>query len=244
MNPHFCGAMRVIGPSKGMSLECVKLHQALTIWLVILATTWTFVTCRRTKECKTNDINVTTYKGARIEPYEKSRIEVTLGEPANKRSKRLLLSFEFRTTSGNGTLFYGRSSENPTEVIGLMLRGGQLLYKIQCPSLYADVMLSAPGHTSLNDNQWHTVHFATKFGRQGQRSVMKVDGQSHPQRYEMNCERFTSLVLGGHSPGDNATQHAPDLMSSHGHFEGCIRKLDVSYPLRTLPKYYAVSQCD
>ncbi|GFO30425.1 hypothetical protein PoB_005693000 [Plakobranchus ocellatus] len=100
------------------------------------------------------------HKGVRIEPYERSRVELMLAEPVSERFRnKLVLSFEFKTLSANGTLFYGRSSKNPNEMIALVLRNGHLVYKIQCPSLHADVRLSTRESEPLNNNRWHSVYY-------------------------------------------------------------------------------------
>ncbi|GFO30430.1 laminin subunit alpha-3-like [Plakobranchus ocellatus] len=168
-----------------------------------------------------------------------------LAEPVSERFRnKLVLKFEFRSRSANGTLFYGRSSKNPNEMIALVLQDGHLQYKIKCPSLHADVRLSARDGARLNDNSWHSIHYTAKFGRYGQKGQIEVDGVKHTKRYDVNCEQLTSLVMGGHSPDIRQHPYYFDVSDSHGHFEGCIRKVSLSYFLSTPPKYYAVSQCE
>ncbi|KAK3799157.1 hypothetical protein RRG08_051431 [Elysia crispata] len=229
--------------SRWTSLGSVPSH-VLTVVFFLLVSSWACVSCHRSRGCKNTDIQVMTNTGARIEPYETSRIELELGEPKNRKNKKLRLSFEFRTTSANGTLFYGRTDKYPNEVIALLLRNGRPVYKIQCPSLHADVHLPAVKFEPLNDNKWHTVYYTVRFGRDGNRSVIQIDGHSHTTRYDVNCEHFTAIVMGGHSPDDVGTRFQSDVEATQGHFEGCIRQVGVSYPLSALPKYYVVSQCE
>lgn len=150
---------------------------------------------------------------------------------------RFVIKFDFKTSTPHGILFYGRQRENARELIALRLAAGALYYKIQCPTVSADVLIPT---SRLDDGQWHSV--SLKFRKGGLKAHVEVDGIRDSKTYEVSCEKITSLVFGGVSPID---KEMVDRNLGHvPHFEGCIRSVQIPTALTQHPKYYAVSVCD
>ncbi|KAK3799163.1 hypothetical protein RRG08_051437 [Elysia crispata] len=215
------------------------------------------------KLCKGSQIQIMSRRGVKIEPYERSRVELMLGDYTRfAHRNKLKVHFEFKTRSANGTLFYGFSGPKAKHVIALTLRNGYPRYSIRCPSAHADVLAPTRNNQPINDNKWHTVEFDTRYGHHG---VVSIDGVRLRKSYTVSCTNITTLVMGGHNPDKSHHQYAPDvslrqrfegnqrilawykrhrwLAAPYGHFEGCIRKLNLHHLLRVPPKYYAVSEC-
>ncbi|CAG5133787.1 unnamed protein product, partial [Candidula unifasciata] len=189
-----------------------------------------------------DSIEILSNQGVRIEPYHKSHVKLALVDQLDTSdNSEFRLSFDFRTTSPDGVLFYGRS-KNPRELIGLVLNGGDLIYKIQCPSLHADILLPTKNNSRLNDGTWHKIAYSIKYRPYDTKGYIEIDGHSSIKRYIVSCGALTTLIMGGHSEEDKG--HIANLENLPGHFEGCIRNVYVPVPLRYPPKYYAVSVCE
>nr|KAG5707877.1 hypothetical protein BaRGS_031608 [Batillaria attramentaria] len=184
-----------------------------------------------------NEIDLLADSGVRIEPVERSHAELLLDDRTTRN--RFVIKFDFKTTSPHGILFYGRRRDNHRELIALRLVAGALYYKIQCPTVSADVLI--PLYTSpLNDGQWHSV--SLKFRKGGMKAHVEVDGIRDSKTYEVSCKQMTSLIFGGVSPHD---KEALDRSLGYvPHYDGCIRSVQIPTALRAPPKYYAVSVCD
>ena len=86
-----------------------------------------------------------------VKKKERKKDDVT-----NHIIARYVIRFEFRTRGDNGILLYGRPrQEGAGELLALRLVGGELYYKIQCPTVSADLLF--PHRGKLNDGRWHSV---------------------------------------------------------------------------------------
>ncbi|PVD21474.1 hypothetical protein C0Q70_19647 [Pomacea canaliculata] len=149
--------------------------------------------------CKDSEIEILSDQGVRIEPVERSHTELVLALD-DIVSKKFQIRFDFKTTGANGILFYGRSRENRKELIAMRLMSGSLYYKIQCPTVAADVLI--PFESRLDDGNWHTV--SIKFRKGGMKAQVEVDGVKDEKTYEVSCDGMSSLVFGGVSPHDHS----------------------------------------
>ncbi|XP_076470364.1 laminin subunit alpha-2-like isoform X2 [Babylonia areolata] len=187
--------------------------------------------------CK-NEIDLMSDEGVRIEPFQRSHVELLLAD--QKVRSRNAIRFEFRTNRDNGILFYGRERQwdRQLELLALRLMGGDLYYKIHCSTVSADVLIPHP--YKLNDGQWHSV--VVRFRRGGMKTQIEVDGIKDSKIYEVSCRRMTSLVFGGVSPHDKHVVNR--ILGQTAHYDGCIRRVNVPPALRSPPKYFAISVCE
>lgn len=193
------------------------------------------VSARQIRRICKNEIDLLADSGVRIEPVDRSHAELLLADHSVRN--RFVIKFDFKTSTPHGILFYGRQRENARELIALRLAAGALYYKIQCPTVSADVLIPT---SRLDDGQWHSV--SLKFRKGGLKAHVEVDGIRDSKTYEVSCEKITSLVFGGVSPID---KEMVDRNLGHvPHFEGCIRSVQIPTALTQHPKYYAVSVCD
>ncbi|XP_012946574.1 sex hormone-binding globulin [Aplysia californica] len=226
-----------------MDMNAVK-RQILYLFYVLLVGDVSFGAIRHLRKiCKNSEIEILSNQGVRIEPVTKSHVELVLVDPSllSTRSK-FQLDFEFRTTAPNGVLFYGRPHGHNGQSIALILQNGDLMYKIKCPTLHADIFVPTRNMTQLNDGKWHSISYSVKFKRHGRKGFINIDGFPTPKRYEVSCDHMASLIMGGTSPKDRGYIH--ELENLPGHFEGCIRNVRIPTALLSPPKYYAVSVCD
>ncbi|GFS20029.1 laminin subunit alpha-3-like [Elysia marginata] len=159
--------------------------------------------------CKESHIQIMAHRGVRIEPYERSRVELKLAGYTRKiHRQKLRLHFEFKTTSANGTLFYGFPGNEPEYVIALTLTNGMPKYHLRCPNAHVDIYTPTPENKPLNDNEWHSVQFDTRYGHHG---VILIDGLSAVKRYHVGCTDISTLVLGGHNPDKSYHHHHSQL---------------------------------
>lgn len=231
-------------------LSCVwRLRQGTTttrlLWCVVLFATWTHrhaVHAQFVRHLCKNDIDLLADEGVYVEKFERSHIELALAD--HKRAKRYedktaTIRFEFRTKDPNGLLFYGRREEEPSELLAMNLWRGYLYYTVRCSTVKAHVMV--PHLNRLNDSVWHSVLVRFRRGGNTVRTHVEVDGVRDTKTYEVSCGQLTSLVFGGVKPQDKR------LLGHLGHlehYEGCIRRVNIPYGLRTPPKYYAISVCE
>lgn len=210
-----------------------------TLCVVLVLTDWCHVNAARSvrRLCK-NDIDLMSDEGVRIEPFDRSHVELLLAD--QKVRNRNAIRFDFRTTGDNGILFYGRhrQSERQMELLALRLIGGDLYYKIYCSTVSADVLI--PHRHQLNDGRWHSV--VVRFRRGGMKTQIEVDGVRDSKIYEVSCERMTSLVFGGVSPHDRHV--ISRILGETAHYDGCIRRVNIPPALRSPPKYFAISVCE
>uniref|UniRef100_A0A0B7AR34 Laminin G domain-containing protein n=1 Tax=Arion vulgaris TaxID=1028688 RepID=A0A0B7AR34_9EUPU len=192
------------------------------------------------KICK-DSIEILSGQGVMIENYHKSHVKMALVDhPDSISNSEFQLSFDFRTTSPDGILFYGRSRGH-RELIALILSGGDLIYKVQCPTLHADILLPTINGSRLNDGEWHRISYSI-YRPYDTKGHIEIDGFASAKRYIVSCDPLTTLIMGGYSEHDRG--QISDLENLQGHFEGCIRNVYVPVPLRYPPKYYAVSVCE
>ncbi|KAL8610389.1 hypothetical protein ACOMHN_041203 [Nucella lapillus] len=210
-------------------LLCLMYMLLLLDWVVVLASA---VKIRRL--CK-NGIDILSDEGVRIEPLERSHVELLLSK--HRIRKRDIIRFQFRTESENGILFYGRNRSSLTDLQALRILGGQVYYRIVCPTASADVLI--PLRRKINDGRWHRV--VVKFHRGGRKTKVIVDGKKNSKIYEASCSLPAVLVFGGVSHNDSAVVNK--ILGDVPHFQGCIRKVDVPTALRSPPQYYAISNC-
>ncbi|KAL8613883.1 hypothetical protein ACOMHN_032873 [Nucella lapillus] len=219
------------------SWQCRMMQQLLSVVCVLFFTHLTHARSVR-RLCK-NDIDLMSDEGVRIEPFDRSHVELLLAD--QKVRNRNVIRFEFRTTGDNGILFYGRqrhSGGRQLELLALRLIGGDLYYKIHCSTVSADVLIPHP--YKLNDREWHTV--VVRFRRGGMKTQIEVDGVRDSKIYEVSCRRMTSLVFGGVSPHDSHV--VKRILGPTAHYDGCIRRVNIPPALRSPPKYFAISVCE
>ncbi|CAG5133788.1 unnamed protein product, partial [Candidula unifasciata] len=182
--------------------------------------------------------------GVRIESHHKSHVKMALlSEPVYGNNSEFRLSFEFNTTSADGILFYGRN-RNPQEMIALVLENGDLMYKIRCSTVYADILVPTQNNSLLNDSTWHTISYSIEYGSYSSQGRLELDGRldSRVGRYSFSCANLTRLIMGGHRERDIGNIHG--LENLPGHFEGCIRNAFVTNAQAHPPKYSFVSICE
>lgn len=63
------------------------------------------------------------------------------------------LKFDFKTNSGNGTLFYAVRRNDVYDMVSCGLHEGFLQFKIRCKSSYADLTIPF----RVDDGEWHRV---------------------------------------------------------------------------------------
>ncbi|KAK7114386.1 sex hormone-binding globulin-like [Littorina saxatilis] len=214
------------------------MQQFLGLLYVLFLTEWmnTAYARRSVRRLCKNEIDLMSDEGVRIEPVERSHVELQLADQ-NVRNRNAI-RFEFRTNAENGILFYGRSQAVPWELVALRLLSGDLHYKIHCSTLSADVLF--PHSQKLNDGKWHTV--VVRYRRGGLKTQIEVDGIRDTKTYEVSCDRMTSLVFGGVSPHDRNLVY--ERLGKVPHYDGCIRRVSIPTALRSPPKYYAISICE
>ncbi|XP_071086002.1 sex hormone-binding globulin-like isoform X2 [Haliotis cracherodii] len=186
------------------------------------------------RACKSSEIDIMTSTGAKIEPWTLSRVQLprlskTFSSDGHK------LSFEFKTTSQSGLLFYGTMrNRRASKLIVLQLVRGKLFYTTRCPSADSGLLLPTPYR--LDDGKWHTVEFR----REGRKGYIILDNQPYFKTYPVTC-KLTSFVFGGLEPVDAAS--VLPLLRTSTHFDGCIRNLSLNIDHGLAPRYYAVSIC-
>lgn len=179
-------------------------------------------------------INILNPRGAYVESLEKSRVRIDKLEKPFENGHSL--SFEFKTTSLHGILFY-LNNKNSKEFVGVEIASGYLTYHIKCRRLEA--VLTVAG-AKVDDGQWHQVIFR----RKRKRGRLTVDGKHYFQNYRVECDDdgFTSMTLGGIDPVD--IDFVNSFEGKTGHFEGCIKNLDNTAGIRSSPRYTGVSECE
>ncbi|KAH9515657.1 hypothetical protein Btru_011658 [Bulinus truncatus] len=195
--------------------------------------------------CRDTDIDILSVTGVKLEPYERSLVELPFPDSFVNQTDTLRFEFSFKTTSPGGVLFYTRNTHYPTEILAFYLRHGQLHYKITCPTLAAVDLLETRHGEPLNDGRWHNITFSVKFPERhrAQGANTTIDGYSTQNKdYPVSCHRVTSVIMGGARKED--LQYMHQMKKVKEHFEGCIRNVKANLPLRSPPKYSAVSICD
>ncbi|XP_052060520.1 laminin subunit alpha-4-like [Mytilus californianus] len=185
------------------------------------------------QKCQT-PINILSAKGAYIEPLQKSRVRIdSLKKPFGNGHA---LSFDFKTTSLSGVLFY-LNNANTKEFVGVEIASGFLTYHIKCRRLEAVLTVAA---AKVDDGKWHSIVYR----RKRKRGRLIVDGKHYFQNYRIACdnEGFASMTLGGIHPVD--IDFVDSFEGKTGHFEGCIKNVDNTAGILTLPKYTGVSECE
>lgn len=181
-----------------------------------------------------SSINIFNEKGAYIEPLEKSRVRIdTLEKPFSNGHE---LSFDFKTRSLSGVLFY-LNNPSDREFVGVEIASGFLTYHIKCRRLEAVLTVAA---AKVDDGKWHNIVYR----RKRKRGRLTVDGEHYFQNYRVDCdsEGFTSMTMGGISPADVA--FIDSFEGKSGHFEGCIKNVYNTAGIMTSPKYTGVSECE
>ncbi|KAL3860696.1 hypothetical protein ACJMK2_010787 [Sinanodonta woodiana] len=186
------------------------------------------------RHCRSS-IDALSPTAVKIEPIETSRLSF------DSLSAELLdgatLSFEFKTTSESGLLFYTTRRNDLYDVVSVVLINGYLQYKIRCKTSYADLIV--PG-VLVNDGEWHTLVFARKHNK----AFIKLDNKMHFHQYYVTCGGFTSVGFGGISPDhDGGSTSIDELKVQPAHFSGCIRNVNISTGIDAPPHYVTVSDC-
>ncbi|XP_059148908.1 neurexin-1-like [Physella acuta] len=192
--------------------------------------------------CKDTEIEVLSGQGVRIEAHNNSRAEIALWDRSPNNNPTFELDFEFKTRSSHGILLYGKVKGQQKEMVALYLVKGFIHYKIYCPLMDAEIYIPTKTKRPLDDGKWHKVTYTAQFRNHAFKSLVTVDGFLKLGKHiGVSCEPLTTLEMGGHSINDAG--HDSQLQHLAGQFEGCIRKLNISKPLRSPPKYYFVSSC-
>lgn len=184
-------------------------------------------------KCK-SAINIFSSNGVYIESLNKSRVE--LPELHKGFTNGHELRFEFKTTSPNGVLFYMTPSDRSSELVALDIINGHPRYHIRCKQLEATLTLS---RVRVNDGRWHKILFR----RRNNRGKLYVDKEPYFHDYRVNCGAFTALTFGGVHPSKRYNGLRRELNTKKGHFEGCIRRVDVSTGVESRARYQGVSEC-
>ncbi|CAL1541086.1 unnamed protein product [Lymnaea stagnalis] len=215
----------------------------INVSIAALVAAVSFVSGQRVvRICRDSDIEILSIQGVQIENYPKSRVELHLAERMHHNKPLFFLQFDFKTRARNGVLFYGTTKGKPSEILALFLVDGELRYKMRCPTLEAEVFVSSKKKVPLNDGRWHTVFYSLKFGEHSHKADITIDGHSgSPKQFGVSCSPLSSIIMGGATRDDLI--NIDELRQIPGHFEGCIRSVNISVPLNIPPKYHAVSIC-
>ncbi|KAL5021433.1 hypothetical protein ScPMuIL_000588 [Solemya velum] len=179
-------------------------------------------------------IDILSSVGVAIEPLEKSRVEIDHLSTEFQIGQNF--TFDFKTTSQDGLLFYASRRNDVHFMAAVELRGGSIQYTIMCPWNDASLTIAK---VRVDDGNWHTLGF-----RRGRFSgIITLDGVDFFGNYVLDCEGFTSVMFGGINPLHDGTPINRILQNKFGHFKGCIRNLRVSTGLEAPPYYVAVSEC-
>ncbi|KAK3608030.1 hypothetical protein CHS0354_031016 [Potamilus streckersoni] len=186
------------------------------------------------RHCRSS-IDALSSTAVKIEPIKTSRL--SFDSLSAELHDGETLTFEFKTTSDSGILFYTTRRNDLYDVVSVVLRNGYLQYKIRCKTSHADLMV--PG-VLVNDGEWHTLVFARKQNK----AFIKLDDKTHFRQYYVTCGGFTSVGFGGINPDhDGGSSSIDELKVQSGHFSGCIRNVNISTGIDAPPHYVTVSDC-
>ncbi|XP_052817559.1 basement membrane proteoglycan-like [Mya arenaria] len=173
--------------------------------------------------------------GVKIEPIEQSKVYIdTLSEPFDDGHT---FRFEFKTHSGNGTLFYAVRRNDVFDMVSAEIRDGYVQFKVRCKSSYADLTIPK---FRVNDGEWHKI----KFHRKRRKGIFMLDDMEFFEQYYVGCQGFTSLNFGNTNSEHDDSISVQELQPKNGQFEGCIRRVEISTGIETPPKYTAISLCN
>ncbi|BFZ12558.1 hypothetical protein BsWGS_15597 [Bradybaena similaris] len=206
---------------------------SLTILVYLTQSTQYVRICR-------SSLDILSAPGAKIENYNKSHVRISLQRyNLSSINNEFRVTFDFRTSSPDGILFYGRAIDSQQYVAISMYRG-DIIYTVRCPSLHADITLATTNR--FDDGNWHQVEYILSYEHDAATGYLAVDGSRPSRNYTVDCELLRRLYMGGLGPGVVFRfQHGNIQL---GHFKGCIRNMFVPVGQILPPKYYAVSVCD
>ncbi|XP_060066396.1 laminin subunit alpha-4-like [Ylistrum balloti] len=184
--------------------------------------------------CK-SAISIFSSSGAYIESLNKSRVALPVLQKGFTTGHEM--KFEFKTTSPNGVLFYMTPERRQNELVALDIINGHPRYHIRCKQIEATLTLS---RIRVDDGRWHKIVFR----RRNNRGKLFVDRSPYFHDYRVDCGAFTSLTFGGVDPNRKYSNLHRELNTKHGHFLGCIRRVDVSTGVEeSRAQYQGVSEC-
>lgn len=175
--------------------------------------------------------------GTRFGGHPESRLEYEATEiPGNFRSESEF-SFEFKSTSRDGMLFYVFGDRH-VDFIAVYLIGGQISYSFNCGSGPAKM-------TSLrtyNDGQWHSV----TFWRRQTRGRLVIDeeevGEDRSEGNQKSISVVSPFYIGG-LPRNDVNMASNNMDGITQGFSGCIRNLQLDgIPFGT-PTEHFVEPC-
>ncbi|XP_060589718.1 laminin subunit alpha-2-like [Ruditapes philippinarum] len=179
-------------------------------------------------------IDIQTSYGVKIEPFDQSNVYIdSLSEPFEDRHS---LRFEFKTTSGNGTLFYAVRRNDLQDMVSGSLHEGYPQFKIRCMSSFADFTIPV----RVDDGEWHRVRFIRRHGK----GIFLVDELEYFEQYYVSCGGFTSINFGNRNPAHYQSKSVKELQGKDGQMDGCIRRFHISTGIDAHPHYTTVSECN
>ncbi|XP_045193769.1 uncharacterized protein LOC123549611 [Mercenaria mercenaria] len=182
----------------------------------------------------TSKIDIQSGHGVKIEPIEQSNVYIdSLSEPFDDGHA---LRFEFKTTSGNATLFYAVRRNDLYDMVSGGIHDGYLQFKIRCKSSYADLTIPF----RVDDGEWHKI----KFQRKHRKGLFMLDDIEFFEQYYVGCGGFTSINFGNTNPEHDSSVSVNELKSKDGQMNGCIRKVQISTGIDAPPHYTTVSDCN
>lgn len=184
--------------------------------------------------CTGPRMDILTDDGVKIEPIAQSKVYIdSLSEHLEDGHT---LKFEFKTYSSNSTLFYAVRRNDEFDMVSGGIFDGYLQIRTRCKSLYADLTIPK---VRVDDGEWHKF----KFQRKHRKGIFLLDDMEFFEQYYIGCGGFTSLNFGSTHQDHWSSQNVHALKNKYGHFEGCIRRLDVTTGIAAQPHYVAVSEC-
>ncbi|CAG0898967.1 unnamed protein product [Cyprideis torosa] len=154
-----------------------------------------------------------------------SRLEYDTREsPIPKTDSSSAFSLSFKTTSGNGVMFYV-SDQNHIDFIAVYMQNGRVFYAFNSGS-GAAVIESQP-EFQYNDGNWHTLDFKRnqKRGELFIDGVLVSEGNSQGNTASVNVDPI--IYIGG-LPIDMKEGAKQNLDGSTGSFQGCLKDFRIS----------------